>query len=40
MIFLPIVDRELRVASRQRATYYTRFGSVLAAVAMGAEVMG
>ena len=32
MIFLPIADRELRVASRQRGTYMTRFGSVLAAV--------
>ena len=39
MIFLPIVDRELRVASRQRATYYTRFGSVLAAVAIGGWIM-
>lgn len=39
MIFLPIVDRELRVASRQRATYYTRFGSVLAGVAIGGWIM-
>jgi len=39
MIFLPIVDRELRVASRQRGTYFTRFGSVLAAVAVGAWIM-
>src|SRR5436190_3159219 len=39
MIFLPIVDRELRVASRQRGTYYTRFGSVLAAVAVGGWIM-
>ena len=39
MIFLPIVDRELRVASRQRGTYYTRFGSVLAAVAIGGWIM-
>ena len=39
MIFLPIVDRELRVASRQRGTYMTRFGSVLAAVAIGGWIM-
>ena len=39
MIFLPIVDRELRVASRQRATYFTRFGSVLAGVAIGGWIM-
>jgi ABC-type transport system involved in multi-copper enzyme maturation permease subunit len=39
MIFLPIVDRELRVASRQRATYMTRFGSVLAGVAVGGWIM-
>ena len=39
MIFLPIVDRELRVASRQRGTYMTRFGSVLAAVAVGGWIM-
>lgn len=39
MIFLPIVDRELRVASRQRATYHTRLGSVLAGVAIGGWIM-
>src|SRR5689334_4054547 len=39
MIFLPIVDRELRVASRQRSTYFTRFGSVLAAVGVGGWIM-
>ena len=39
MIFLPIVDRELRVASRQRATYFTRFGAVLAGVAIGGWIM-
>jgi ABC-type transport system involved in cytochrome c biogenesis permease component len=39
MIFLPIVDRELRVASRQRVTYFTRFGSVLAGVAIGGWIM-
>src|SRR5688572_32379647 len=39
MIFLPIVNRELRVASRQRATYFTRFGSVLAGVAIGSWIM-
>jgi ABC-type transport system involved in multi-copper enzyme maturation permease subunit len=36
MIFLPIVSRELRVASRRRATYWVRTGAVLLAVALGA----
>jgi ABC-type Na+ efflux pump permease subunit len=32
MIFLPIVDRELRVAARRRATYWSRFQAALAAL--------
>ncbi|MDB6124489.1 MAG: hypothetical protein JWQ71_3482 [Pedosphaera sp.] len=35
MIFLPIVDRELRIAARRRGTYWTRL-----AVALGAIVVG
>ncbi len=34
MTFLPIVERELRVASRRRATYWSRFLAVLVAVAL------
>jgi ABC-type transport system involved in multi-copper enzyme maturation permease subunit len=32
MIFLPIVERELRVASRRGVTYHTRFWTVFAAI--------
>lgn len=32
MTFLPIVDRELRMAARRRATYWTRFGAALIAI--------
>lgn len=32
MTFLPIVDRELRVASRQRTTYWSRFSAALVTV--------
>src|SRR5436190_11325251 len=39
MIFLPIVERELRVASRQRGTYWTRMGAVLAGLAVGSWIM-
>ena len=35
MTFLPIVDRELRVAARRRATYWTRLGIALAAIIVG-----
>ena len=34
MIFLPVVERELRVASRRRATYWTRFTAALAAIGL------
>lgn len=34
MRFLPIVDRELRVASRRRATYWTRFAAALIAIGL------
>src|SRR5437667_2205631 len=35
MTFLPIVTRELRVASRRRATYWVRSGSALALIVVG-----
>ncbi len=38
MTFLPIVDRELRVASRKRATFWMRSGMGLAAIAVGAII--
>jgi len=38
MIFLPIVARELRVASRRRATYWVRTGSALAVILLGTFV--
>ena len=34
MTFLPVVERELRVAARRRATYWTRFGSALTALGL------
>lgn len=36
MILLPIVGRELRVAARRRATFWTRTGVAVGAVAVGA----
>ncbi|MEI8039930.1 MAG: ABC transporter permease subunit [Verrucomicrobiota bacterium] len=36
MTFLPIVVRELRVASRRRSTYWQRSGTALAVMAIGA----
>ena len=35
MTFLPIVTRELRVASRRRSTYWVRTGAGLAVVMAG-----
>src|SRR2546422_89950 len=35
MTFLPIVARELRVASRRRATYWVRSGAALAVIVLG-----
>src|SRR6266700_7237896 len=35
MTFLPIVARELRVASRRRGTYWVRTGAALAVVVLG-----
>src|SRR5437899_919940 len=35
MIFLPIVARELRVASRRRVTYWVRTGAALAVIILG-----
>src|SRR3954470_19113230 len=39
MTFLPIVGRELRVASRQRNTYWIRTGAALGGIAIGAWIM-
>lgn len=39
MTFLPIVERELRVAARQRGTYFTRLGAVVAGLAVGSWIM-
>ena len=36
MIFLPIVERELRVAARRRSSYWTRTGLALGAITIGA----
>jgi len=36
MTVLPIVARELRVTSRKRGTYWTRFGAALLAIVVGA----
>jgi ABC-2 family transporter protein len=38
MTFLPIVDRELRVAARRRGTYWARLGIALMAIIIGAFV--
>ena len=39
MTFLPIVDRELRVASRRRGTYWSRFAAALVGLALGGWIM-
>ncbi len=39
MTFLPIVDRELRVAARQRAVFWTRVGGAAAAILLSAWIM-
>ena len=39
MIFLPIVERELRAASRRRGTYWGRFSAAVVAVFAGAWVL-
>lgn len=39
MTFLPIVDRELRVAARRRGTYWTRLGLGLAATCIGTGIV-
>src|SRR5882757_6124421 len=38
MTFLPIVARELRVASRRRSTYWVRIGAALAVIIIGTWV--
>ena len=39
MTFLPIVERELRVAARARGTYRARLGAALAALLVGGWIM-
>ncbi len=39
MTFLPIVERELRVAARRRATYWSRLVMALVAIILGAGVL-
>src|SRR2546425_7993576 len=39
MRFLPIVERELRVAARRRSTYWTRFGAGLVGIVLAGWVM-
>jgi hypothetical protein len=38
MTVLPIVERELRAAARQRSTYWVRLGLALAAIFVGAVI--
>ena len=38
MTFLPVVERELRIASRRRATYWTRFTGALLAIGLYAWI--
>src|ERR1041384_3218600 len=40
MTFLPIVARELRVASRRNATYWTRFSAAMLALTVGGFAWG
>src|SRR4051812_32516363 len=40
MMFLPVVERELRVAARRGYTYWTRFFGALATLITGAWVWG
>ncbi len=39
MTFLPIVERELRVASRKRGTYWMRIGGAIGALLVGGWIM-
>src|SRR5437773_12394914 len=39
MTFLPIVVRELRVASRRRGTYWHRLGAAMLAIVLGRWIM-
>jgi ABC-type transport system involved in cytochrome c biogenesis permease component len=39
MTFLPIVQRELRVAARRRGAYWSRLGAAIAALGVGAWIM-
>ena len=40
MTFLPIVDRELRVAARRGGTYWMRLGAALVAIVVGVWIWG
>lgn len=39
MTFLPVVERELRVAARKRGTYWNRFGAALVAIGLAFWVL-
>ncbi|MFN7139223.1 MAG: ABC transporter permease, partial [Limisphaerales bacterium] len=39
MPFLPIVERELRIASRKRGTYWMRVGAAVGALLIGGWIM-
>ncbi|HVM51193.1 MAG TPA: hypothetical protein VMU04_24400 [Candidatus Acidoferrum sp.] len=39
MTFLPIIDRELRVAGRKRSTFWLRIAAALVAIVIGAAIM-
>jgi len=39
VIFLPVVERELRVAARKRSTFWTRVAAALVALVIGSGVM-
>jgi MFS family permease len=39
MTFLPIIDRELRVAARKRSTFWLRVASALVGIAIGGAIM-
>ncbi len=39
MTLLPIVERELRVVARQRATYWVRLGLAVTAILIAATVL-
>ena len=40
MIFLPIVERELRLAARRRSTYWARLAAAVGAILISMWVLG